>query len=106
MQEEEELVAGIIASALFFILTIQGLIACYLFKRAQIMFALVGVIIKAILNLIGFIFLLAISAESVKIEFEESDRIDFIMVALVTFLFYSSGVVVVWKVLKERNAAV
>lgn len=106
LQDEDELVAGIIASALFLILTIQGLTACYLFIRTQIMFALIGVMIKALLNFIGFIALLAITAESVKIEYEESDRIDFIMVALVTFLFYSSGIVVVWKVLKERNGAV
>ncbi|GFH46460.1 predicted protein [Chaetoceros tenuissimus] len=68
LQDEDVLVVGIIASALFLILTIQGLVACYLFKSTQIMVALVGVMIKTLLNLIGFIALLAITAESVKIE--------------------------------------
>lgn len=70
------------------------------------MFALAGVSSKALLNLIGFINLLAFPGGLMGIEFEESDHIDFIMVSLGILLFYGFGVLVVWSVMKERNASV
>ena len=47
--------------------------------------------------------ILASSRNTKRMEFEVSHRIDFIVVALVTLLFY--GVVVVWRVIKEKNAS-
>ncbi|GFH44119.1 predicted protein [Chaetoceros tenuissimus] len=106
LQEDALRAAGIIVSVLFMILSIQGLIGCILFKSTQIMFALIGVIIKALLNLLGFIVLLASSGGLMEIDFEESEHVDFIMVALVILLFYGFGVVVMWRLIKERNASV
>lgn len=103
LQEEDELVG---VSILFLIISIQGLIGCILFKSTQIMFALAGVFIKALLNLIGFIVLLASPGGLMEMEFEDFDHIDFVVAALVTLLFYGFGVVVVWSVLKEKNDSV
>lgn len=103
---KEEFVPGIVVSAFCLVYSIQGLIGCILFESMQLMFALIGVVIKAIVIFIGIIAILASSRKTKGMEFEESHRIDFIMVALVILLLYGFGVVLVWKLTKERNASV
>ena len=106
LQENALRVAGIIVSVLFLILSIQGLIGCILVESMQLTIALMGVVVKAILSFIGIIAILASSTKTEGMEFEDSHRIDFIVVALATLLFYGFGVVVVQRVIKEKNASV